>query len=88
MWGKGYLSPLGFVALILVFAQLVAAAGYGSYFPWSVPAIFSGAAGDYRLELNIFSFAAVIITGVAGSTTVLKTSSRRRSLLSESGRRN
>lgn len=33
LYGKGYLAPLGFVALTLVFAQVIAAAGYGTYFP-------------------------------------------------------
>ncbi|MBK7811135.1 MAG: hypothetical protein IPI50_07845 [Saprospiraceae bacterium] len=43
--GKGYLAPLGFVALTLVLAQVIAAIGYGSYFPWSIPGLYSGAGG-------------------------------------------
>src|SRR5690606_35582775 len=40
--GKGYLPPLGFMIFTLVLAQVVAAAGYGHLFPWSIPAIASG----------------------------------------------
>ncbi|MFN8348650.1 MAG: ABC transporter permease [Spirosomataceae bacterium] len=52
LWGKGYLAPLGFVALTLVFAQVIAATGYGSYFPWSVPGLYSGAGGEYKILLD------------------------------------
>jgi len=37
MWGKGYLAPLGFVAITMVVAKVIASIGYGSYFPWSIP---------------------------------------------------
>lgn len=66
LYGKGYLAPLGFVALTLVFAQVIAATGYGSYFPWSVPGLYSGAGGDYRNSLDNFSYLILIITGIAG----------------------
>ena len=66
LYGKGYLAPLGFVALTLVFAQIIAATGYGSYFPWSVPGLFSGAGGDYKNSLNELSYIIVIFTGIAG----------------------
>jgi ABC-type transport system involved in multi-copper enzyme maturation permease subunit len=66
IWGKGYLAPLGFVALALVFAQIVAATGYGNYFPWSVPGLFSGAGGEYKANLNAMSYVVLILTGIAG----------------------
>ncbi len=40
--GRGYLAPIGFVVATLVFSQIIAASGYGGYFPWSVPALHSG----------------------------------------------
>jgi ABC-2 type transport system permease protein len=64
--GKGYLAPLGFVALTLVFAQVIATTGYGSYFPWSVPGLYSGAGGDYKNLLNKFSYTILILTGILG----------------------
>jgi ABC-2 type transport system permease protein len=43
--GRGYLAPLGWAMLMVFLAQVVAAAGFGAYFPWSVPALLSGIAG-------------------------------------------
>jgi ABC-2 type transport system permease protein len=66
MWGKGYLAPLGFVALTLVFSQIIAAVGYGQYFPWAVPALFSGSAGEYKERLNILSYLILFIVSIFG----------------------
>jgi len=66
LWGKGYLVPLGFVALTLVFSQVIAATGYGYYFPWSVPGLFSGAGGEYKAQLNGLSFTLLGLTSIAG----------------------
>jgi len=66
MWGKGYLAPLGFVALTLVFAQVIAATGYGYYFPWSVPGLFSGSGGEFKAQLNSVSYGILIGTSIAG----------------------
>lgn len=65
IWGKGYLAPLGFVALVLVFAQVVAATGYGYYFPWSVPGLYSGAGGEFRAQLNNLSYTILLLTSLA-----------------------
>ncbi len=64
--GKGYLTPLGFVAFTLVFAQIIAATGYGSYFPWSIPGLYSGAGGEYKKLLDNYSYAILILTAAAG----------------------
>ncbi|WP_276365541.1 ABC transporter permease [Chryseolinea sp. H1M3-3] len=66
IWGKGYLAPLGVVALALVFSQVIAAAGFGYYFPWSVPGLFSGAGGIYKAQLNSMSYTILILTSFAG----------------------
>jgi ABC-type transport system involved in multi-copper enzyme maturation permease subunit len=66
IWGKGYLAPLGFVGLTLVFSQVIAAVGYGNYFPWAVPGLFSGSGGKYGDFLNEFSYASVLLTGLLG----------------------
>lgn len=42
--GRGYLPPLGWATLTLFLAQILAALGWGAWFPWSVPALFSGLA--------------------------------------------
>ncbi len=59
--GHGYLPPMGFVLLMLLFAQVVAAAGWGEYFPWSIPIVFSEG-GD----IGAVSYLIVILTGLAG----------------------
>jgi ABC-2 type transport system permease protein len=64
--GKGYLAPLGFVALTLVLAQVIAAIGYGSYFPWSIPGLYSGVGGAYKNLLDNYSYSILILTCFAG----------------------
>lgn len=67
IWGKGYLTPLGIVALLLVAAQIIGAMGLGNYFPWSVPGIYSGSGGaDLKMQLNEMSFLLIVITGITG----------------------
>jgi len=66
LYGKGYLAPLGFVALTLVFAQVVAATGYGTYFPWSIPGLYSGSGGEYKDLLDGYSYSILVATGISG----------------------
>lgn len=66
IWGKGYLAPLGFVALTLVFAQIISATGFGSYFPWSIPGLYSGAGGEYKKLLDNYSYSILILICIAG----------------------
>lgn len=66
IYGRGYLAPLAFVALILVFAQIIAAAGIGHYFPWSVPGLYSGISPEHFNALNWASYLSVIATGIVG----------------------
>jgi len=66
MLGKGYLAPLGFIALTLVFSQIIASIGIGHYFPWSIPALFSGAGGEYKERLNAMSYLVLFMVSVLG----------------------
>ncbi len=72
IWGKGYLAPLGFVALTLVFSQIIAATGYGTHFPWSIPGLYSGAGGEYKKLLDKFSYSLVGLTGILGYIATLR----------------
>lgn len=63
-YGKGFLAPIGFVIFMVVCAQIIAAIGYGAYFPWAVPALFSGMAGTTGLEG--MSFFLVLLMAFAG----------------------
>lgn len=64
--GRGYLSPLGFMIFTLVLAQIVAATGYGQFFPWAIPALASGAAGSESSILENYSVIIVLLTSVLG----------------------
>ncbi|MGK7378864.1 ABC transporter permease [Planococcus sp. 1R117A] len=64
-YGRGYLAPLGFVIFMVVVAQIIAAIGYGHYFPWAVPALYSGVAGDEPV-LPFGSLLVVLGTSLAG----------------------
>lgn len=65
-WGKGYLAPLGFVSLAVVIGQIVTAMGYGSLFPWAIPALYSGAGGEYKASLNNLSYVILIVISFVG----------------------
>lgn len=65
--GRGYLAPLALALLLLFLAQVLAALGWGEFFPWSVPALLSGAAGPERAVLGPWSWAAVATVFVAGT---------------------
>jgi len=64
--GRGYLSPLGFVVLTMVVANLGGSMGIGEYIPWAVPAINSGASGEVNSHLHAFSLILPFLTGGIG----------------------
>lgn len=63
--GHGYLAPLGFSFLALLLAQVVAVAGWGEYFPWSIPALF--AQGEPLGGVSYVIVAATSAGGIAGT---------------------
>jgi ABC-2 type transport system permease protein len=64
--GHGYLPPMGFAILALIFAQVVIAVGWGEYFPWSVPALRAGMAGPQYASLGYASYIIVMLVSLAG----------------------
>jgi ABC-2 type transport system permease protein len=64
--GRGYLPPLGWAVLTIFFAQIIAATGWGDWFPWSVPALFSGVVGPRAEQLGAHSYLLVILAGIIG----------------------
>lgn len=62
--GRGYLPPLGWTILTVALAQIVAITGWGDWFPWAVPALFSGAAGPRSALLGTHSYLLVILAGL------------------------
>ena len=58
---RGFLPPIGVMILIMGLSQLINAAGWGEYFPWSVPALY--VQGE---NLGVISYIIVILTGSIG----------------------
>jgi ABC-2 type transport system permease protein len=63
---RGYLPPMGVAIVAVILAQVSAAAGWGEYFPWSVPALYAGMAGPESAQLGMVSYVIVILASLAG----------------------
>jgi len=59
--GRGYLPALGAAMLAIFFAQILAIAGWGDYFPWSIPALYAQGS-----SVGWISYLIVMLTGVVG----------------------
>jgi ABC-2 type transport system permease protein len=59
--GRGYLLPMGVAILTLIMANIVVVAGWGDYFPWAVPGLYT-----QGLHLSPISYWIVVLTGLAG----------------------
>ncbi|HEX3045169.1 MAG TPA: ABC transporter permease [Bacillota bacterium] len=72
-WGKGYLAPMGYLILAMIVTQFVVAAlpGLGAYFPWAIPALFSGVAGAGSPQLGIISYLILVGTSLLGAAATL-----------------
>ena len=64
--GRGYLLPFGWTIFTLFLANISAIMGWGGWFPWAVPGLFSGMAGSRAEFIGPHSYAAVIITSLIG----------------------
>lgn len=64
--GRGYLAPLGWTFFSVFLAQIAAVLGWGDWFPWSVPALFSGMAGPRAGELGAHSYASILVAFILG----------------------
>ena len=64
--GRGYLAPMGIAIFFVVLAQVVAAAGWGEYFPWAIPALYAGMAGPEDSQLGAISYVIVVVTAAIG----------------------
>lgn len=67
--GRGYLPPMAGAFLVLALGQIAAVAGWGEYFPWSVPALIAGA-GE-AIQVGATSCAIVGATSLAGIAATL-----------------
>jgi ABC-2 type transport system permease protein len=64
--GKGYLPSFGWTVLTVVLAQIAAITGWGDWFPWSVPALFSGAVGPRAEFLGLHSYVIIALASLFG----------------------
>lgn len=64
--GRGYLPGFGYTLLTLIVGMIFAATGWGIYIPWSVPGLFSGAAGSEGGQPGALGFILVVLTGIIG----------------------
>jgi ABC-2 type transport system permease protein len=69
--GRGYLAPIGWAFLTLALAQIAAILGWGDWFPWSVPALLSGAAGPQAAHLGLHSYLVVLAASAFGVVATL-----------------
>lgn len=69
--GRGYMAPLGLALLLVFLAQIVAATGWGEWFPWAVPALYAGAAGEEAARMGAASFALVGAASLGGALATL-----------------
>lgn len=64
--GRGYLAAVGVLFVVLFCAQVIAALGFGQYFPWSVPGLYAGIAGPDQDPPGPLGFLLVVAVGAAG----------------------
>lgn len=64
--GRGYLAGVAAMITAVFAAQVIALLGYGQYFPWSVPALYTRLAGPDREPPGTLGFALVALAGIAG----------------------
>ena len=67
-YGRGFLLAIGFAIFILILTQFVFAGvpGITPYFPWAIPALYSGLAGPDLPRPEILSYFILIITSLLG----------------------
>ena len=65
---RGYLPAVGGIFLVLVLGQIINQIGYGQFFPWNIPMLYSGAAqalsGKAPPQLGFISYLLVVLLGI------------------------
>jgi len=64
--GRGYLPAFGWTIFTTVLAQIAVITGWGDWFPWSIPALFSGAVGPRAEQLGLHSYLIIFIASMVG----------------------
>lgn len=69
--GRGFLAAVGAMFVTLFAAQVIAAIGFGAWFPWSVPSLLSGVAGPAQGSPGAWGIAGVVLVGVASTVATV-----------------
>lgn len=69
--GRGYLPPFGWTIFTLFLANIIIYTGWGDWFPWAVPALYSGAAGPRAELLGLHSYLLLTVTLLTGLGSTL-----------------
>ncbi len=69
--GRGYLAAVAAMFVSLFAAQVIAALGFGAWFPWSVPSLLSGVAGPEQAGPGVWGITGVVLVGVAASASTV-----------------
>lgn len=64
--GRGFMPAFGWTIFTVALAQIAAVTGWGDWFPWSVPALFSGAAGPRAELMGMHSYIVVTVASLIG----------------------
>ena len=64
--GRGYMPAFGWMIFTVALAQIAVITGWGDWFPWSVPALFSGAVGPRAELLGFHSYVIVLLASLMG----------------------
>lgn len=64
--GRGFMPAFGWMVFTVVIAQIAVVMGWGGWLPWSVPALFSGAAGPRGEYLGMHSYMIVVFASFIG----------------------
>jgi ABC-2 type transport system permease protein len=69
--GRGYLPAIGALLVTSFLSQIITVLGYGAYFPFSVPALFSRIGGPDQPAPGLVSFLLVAAVGVASVSATI-----------------
>ena len=64
--GRGYIAPLAWTVALVALAQILTVLGWGSWFPWAIPAILAGAGGSAVEPVTIGALIALVIIAALG----------------------
>jgi len=65
-YGRGIVAPIAFVIIMLILAQFVGLVGWGPYFPWSIPGIYTVVEGTKGMHLVPASYIIITVTFFVG----------------------